>query len=169
MRRHILGTGLILGLAVTVFVGPVAWADNAESTPNPGNNAVTPFLRAPDKPLAPGQEIRIQGYRADPQAGPRTSEAVTGIEVLDDPGTASTVLDTPVVGTAQAAVGQSVPVPVPGDGDGQMTRPRGVPETGDETERTGSGPQMSLSTLVVGLALGAAAGAGAIAWREVRR
>lgn len=300
MRTHILGTGLILGLALTVVGGPVAWAadtDNGENAADTGNNAVAPFLAAPDGPLAPGQEIHLRGYCPDPAAGPVTSDVLTGIEVLHDPqsgppnlnasgvvadGTAPgnytaamscadyaltttftvvepgdpthdlpadfvrvhpaaaypgdpvaaqascdadeatlsspvlrtvtlapdpeghqpwalhgattvnedaepgehpvtaqcadavlettiTVLDPSAEDTGQTGSDQADADADDGAGAGQVSRvPRGAPETGDGTEHTAAG-QMSLSTLVLGLALGAAAGAGAIAWREVRR
>jgi hypothetical protein len=51
-----------------------------------------------------------------------------------------------------------------GNGDGQVTRvPKGAPETG------GGHQDLSWSLLVIGLGLGAVAGAGAIALHEVRR
>jgi hypothetical protein len=57
-----------------------------------------------------------------------------------------------------------------GPGAGQVSRvPRGAPETGDGAQHAGADRHGSVSLLMLGVAIGAAAGAGAIAWREVRR
>ncbi|MGH3909895.1 MAG: hypothetical protein ACRDRM_03600 [Pseudonocardiaceae bacterium] len=79
MRAHIIGAGLLLGLASTALGGPVALADTDPST------ETAPFLAAPGESLVPGQELHIQGYCPDPAAGPLTSDALTDITVLHDP------------------------------------------------------------------------------------
>jgi len=83
MRTHILGAGLLLGLAVTTFAGPVALA--ADIT----GDETEPYLAAPGELLAPGQELHIQGYCPDPAAGPLTSDALTDIQILHDPDSGS--------------------------------------------------------------------------------
>lgn len=79
MRAHVIGAGLLLGLAGTALGGPVALADTDPS------NETAPFLAAPGESLVPGQELHIQGYCSDPAAGPLTSDALTDITVLHDP------------------------------------------------------------------------------------
>lgn len=71
MRAHILGAGLLLGLASTALGCPVALADTDRGT-DPGTDPGTetaPFLAAPGESLVPGQELQIQGYCPDPAAG----------------------------------------------------------------------------------------------------
>jgi hypothetical protein len=79
MRAHILGTGLLLGLAVTAFAAPVALADDTTG------NETEPFLAAPGELLAPGQELQIQGYCTDPAADLLTPDALTNVQILHDP------------------------------------------------------------------------------------
>lgn len=79
MRAHILGTGLLLSLVATALAGPVASADDD------ADGAAEPFLAAPGELLAPGQELQIQGYCPDPDAGPLTSDGLTNIQILHDP------------------------------------------------------------------------------------
>lgn len=79
MRTHILGTGLLLSLAVTTLAGPVALADDTTG------EETEPYLAAPGELLAPGQELQIQGYCPDPAAGPLTSDALANIQILHDP------------------------------------------------------------------------------------
>lgn len=79
MRSHIVGIGLLLGLAATALGGPLALADDAT-----GEEA-EPFLTAASEPLTPGQELQIQGYCPDPAAGPLTSDVLTDIKILHDP------------------------------------------------------------------------------------
>lgn len=226
MRAHILGTGLVLGLAAAACAGPVASAAGEE-----------PYLAAPGEPLAPGHELRIQGHCADPAAGALTSEGLTSIQIRHDPAAGPPNLNASGVVAEDTAPGETVTVqarcdntgdsvlrsPVlravtlapdpeghqpwaihgtttvtedaePGDypvsmqcGEGavettitvlagvsrgggtsnggadQVSRvPRGAPETG------AGPPDTSVPLLAVVLALGMAAGAGAIAWRAVR-
>lgn len=107
MRAHILGTGFVLGLVVTAFGSPAAWADIAAD------------------------------HAAD--------ETVT--------------------------ISETAPFPAaPGEPDVQMSQvPRGAPETGDGGRDADGGQHRSVSLLGLGMAIGAAAGGGAIVWREVRR
>ncbi|MGH4016335.1 MAG: hypothetical protein ACRDSL_20900 [Pseudonocardiaceae bacterium] len=85
MRAHILGTGLLLGLAATALGGPVALADTGTETDTHTNTETAPFLAAPGELLVPGQELQIQGYCPDPAAGTLSSDALTNIQVLYDP------------------------------------------------------------------------------------
>lgn len=74
MRGHTTGAGILLGLATAIMTAPIAFAQDE-----------TPFLAAPGELLQPGNELHIQGYCPDPDAGPLTSPALTSIEVLHDP------------------------------------------------------------------------------------
>jgi hypothetical protein len=77
MRGLILGTGLLISLVATGFTAPVALAAGTAAT-------TEPYLSASEEPLAPGQELQIQGYCPDPKAGPLTSDVLTDIQVLHD-------------------------------------------------------------------------------------
>ncbi|MCA1671455.1 MAG: hypothetical protein LC799_04380, partial [Actinobacteria bacterium] len=76
--------------------------------------------------------------------------------------TTLTVLAAPIDDADQAEADQA-------DADQVSRVPRGAPETGVSAEDVDAGQHVSVRLLAIGIALGAAAGAGAIAWREVRR
>lgn len=81
MRGHTTGAGILLGLATAIMTAPIAFAqDEAQDE--------VPYLAAPGELLRPGNELQIQGYCPDPDAGPLTSPALTSIEVLHDPASA---------------------------------------------------------------------------------
>ncbi|MGH4026764.1 MAG: hypothetical protein ACRDRV_19500, partial [Pseudonocardiaceae bacterium] len=58
MRAHIRGTGLVLGLAITVFGSPAAWADSADSVVKEATdeavNEITGINEPGSIPAAPG-------------------------------------------------------------------------------------------------------------------
>lgn len=172
MRARIHGAGLLVSLVTTALAGPVALADtagNAEPhlaapstvvrSDDPSHGLPADYLLINPTGAAPGATVHALASCVDTNETPLNSAVLRTVTLAPGPeghqpwallGTTTTVADDRIA-------------------DGQVTRvPRGAPETGDGTQELAT-HEISASLIALGMVLGAAVTAGAIAWREAHR